>query len=66
MRGLKARRAFNPDTPLDYLTMVDQVTGDVVVATVESGAWTFSSIEPLVTESGDRIATEDGDVLILE
>lgn len=57
---------FDPDVPLEYLTMTDQVTGDTVVATVESGAWVLTVANMRLTEAGDTRVTEDGNVRILE
>lgn len=54
----------DPDVPVDFLALVDQVTGDTVVATIESGAWAFAS--PLTTVSGDVITTVSGDPITVE
>lgn len=58
--------SFDPDDPLDYLTMVDSdgVSWTVTVGT--DGALTTTSFGALLTESGDQLNTESGDVLILE
>lgn len=51
--------SFDPDTPLDYLTMRDTVTGDDLIVSIASGSWVF---EPagIPLEDGSILALEDG------
>lgn len=58
--------SFDPDAPVDYFTMTDTATGDVVEVTIASGAWVLTTINPRITEAGDRRITEDGNVRITE
>jgi hypothetical protein len=57
---------FDPDTPIDYLTMTDQTTGDTVIAAIENGAWVLTAVQRRVTEDGNVRVTEDGNVRITE
>lgn len=57
---------FDPDTPLDYLTMRDD-NGDLWVATVTtSGTWSLEGLQLLLAEDGDTLTTEAGDQLRVE
>lgn len=57
---------FDPDSPLDYLTMVDAdgVTWEMSVGT--DGAWTSTAYSALTSEAGALLTTEAGAVLVME